>query len=111
MHPAGDKLPVSTHRTVVPLRGSRACGGPVASHAAFLSRTRDVELLAGARVDDGVVKGTLWEHGPKGLLDEMVLVLDQHLRDSLPAQGRLRQWGERLNGLGSNLLRPKLCLG
>ena len=73
-------------------------------------RTRDVELLAGAGVDDGVVKGALGEHGSEGLLDEMVLALDQHLRNSLSAEGRLGQRGERLNGLWCDLLRPKLRL-
>ncbi len=75
------------------------------------ARTRDVKLLAGAGVDDGVVKGTLGEHGPEGLLDEMVLVLDQHLGNPLPAERRLGQRGEGLNGLWSDLFRPKLRLG
>ena len=36
---------------------------------------------------------------------------DKHLRNSLPAQGRLGQRGERLYSLWCDLFRPKLRLG
>ena len=63
-------------------------GHALVSWLLIVEPTGDIELLAGTSVDDGIVKGPLRKHGPEGLLDEMVLVLDQHLRNPLQDQGR-----------------------